>query len=86
MGDYILNGGEVAAMAVVEAVSRLIPGVLGDPKSHQEDSFSGDRRRIEFPQYTRPRVFRGHGVPDVLVSGNHEQVAKWRAEQSRPID
>jgi tRNA (guanine37-N1)-methyltransferase len=83
VGDYILNGGEVAAMVLVEAVSRLVPGVLGDDRSHQEDSFSGGEQHIEFPQYTRPRVYRNLEVPSVLVGGNHEEVNKWRAEQSR---
>jgi tRNA (guanine37-N1)-methyltransferase len=86
LGDYILSGGEVAAMAVIDAVIRLVPGVLGDEASSQNDSFSGDeegeRRMLEFAQYTRPREFRGHEVPEVLVSGNHHQIERWRAEQS----
>jgi tRNA (guanine37-N1)-methyltransferase len=82
IGDYVLNGGEVAAMAVIDAVIRLIPGVLGDEESSQHDSFSSGNRLLEFPQYSRPREFRGHEVPDVLVSGNHEQIARWRREQS----
>jgi tRNA (guanine37-N1)-methyltransferase len=87
IGDYVLNGGEVAAMAVIDAVIRLIPGVLGDEESSQHDSFSSSNspsgnRLLEFPQYSRPRGFRGHEVPDVLVSGNHEQIARWRREQS----
>jgi len=86
LGDYILNGGEVAAMAVIDAVIRLVPGVLGDDQSSQSDSFSGDdageRRMLEFAQYTRPREFRGHEVPEVLLNGNHEQIERWRAEQS----
>jgi tRNA (guanine37-N1)-methyltransferase len=80
LGDFVLNGGEVAAMAIVEATIRLIPGVLGDEQSSQQDSFS-DEPLLEFPQYTRPREFRGHVVPDVLLGGNHQQIAKWRAEQ-----
>jgi len=82
IGDYVLNGGEVAAMAVIDAVIRLIPGVLGDDESSQHDSFSSGNRLLEFPQYSRPREFRGHEVPEVLVSGNHEQIARWRREQS----
>ncbi|WP_425614426.1 tRNA (guanosine(37)-N1)-methyltransferase TrmD [Anatilimnocola sp. NA78] len=82
LGDYILNGGEVAAMALIEAVSRLVPGVIGDDDSPAFDSFSSGNRLLDFAQYTRPREYRGHSVPDVLLSGNHEQVARWRAEQS----
>lgn len=82
LGDFILNGGEVAAMAVIEATMRLIPGVLGDEQSNKQDSFS-DEPLLEFPQYTRPREFRGHVVPEVLLSGNHQQIAQWRAEQRR---
>ncbi|QDU29781.1 tRNA (guanine-N(1)-)-methyltransferase [Anatilimnocola aggregata] len=82
LGDYILNGGEVAAMAIIEAVSRLIPGVIGDDDSPAFDSFSSGNRLLDFAQYTRPREYRGHAVPDVLLSGNHDQVARWRAEQS----
>ena len=80
LGDFILNGGEVAAMALIESTVRLIPGVLGDELSSQQDSFS-DQQLLEFPQYTRPREFRGHVVPDVLLSGNHQQIAAWRAQQ-----
>lgn len=85
LGDYILNGGEVAAMAVIDAVIRLVPGVLGDEESSQNDSFSegvGQRRTLEFSQYTRPREFRGHVVPDILLNGNHQEIERWRAEQS----
>jgi tRNA (guanine37-N1)-methyltransferase len=82
IGDYILNGGEVAAMAIIDACIRLIPGVLGDETSSQHDSFSQGNRLLEFPQYSRPREYRGHSVPEVLVSGNHEQIARWRLEQS----
>jgi tRNA (guanine37-N1)-methyltransferase len=80
LGDFILNGGEVAAMAIIEATIRLIPGVLGDEQSSQQDSFS-DEQLLEFPQYTRPRDYRGHVVPDILLSGNHQQIAAWRAQQ-----
>jgi tRNA (guanine37-N1)-methyltransferase len=87
LGDFILNGGEVAAMAVIDAVIRLVPGVLGDEESSQSDSFSGASgqagdRLLEFAQYTRPREYRGHVVPEVLLTGNHEQIRRWRAEQS----
>jgi tRNA (guanine37-N1)-methyltransferase len=82
IGDYILNGGEAAAMVIIDAVIRLIPDVLGDETSNQQDSFSEANRLLEFGQYTRPREFRGHVVPEVLLSGNHEQIARWRREQS----
>ena len=82
LGDYILNGGEAAAMVVIDAVIRLIPGVLGDDESSTHDSFSAGNRLLEFPQYSRPREFRGHAVPEVLLNGNHEQIARWRREQS----
>ena len=81
IGDYILNGGEVAAMVLVDAVMRLIPGVLGDETSNVDDSFSSGNRLLEFPQYTRPRDYRGHGVPEVLLSGDHGAIADWRSIQ-----
>jgi tRNA (guanine37-N1)-methyltransferase len=82
IGDYVLNGGEVAAMVVIDAVIRLVPGVLGDEESSQADSFSTAGRLLEFPQYTRPRQYRGIAVPEVLLSGNHQEIARWRQEQS----
>jgi tRNA (guanine37-N1)-methyltransferase len=82
VGDFVLGGGEVAAMVVIDAVIRLVPGVLGHEESAKQDSFSGDGRLLEFPQFTRPREFRGLEVPDVLLSGDHAQIADWRAEQS----
>jgi len=82
IGDYVLNGGETAAMVVIDAVSRLIPGVLGDERSSRDDSFSQDNRMLEGAQYTRPREYRGLCVPEVLISGNHPEIAKWRKEQS----
>jgi tRNA (guanine37-N1)-methyltransferase len=83
VGDYVLNGGEVAAMVIIDAVVRLVPGVLGDERSSGSDSFSGAGRLLEEPQYTRPRVYRGLEVPPVLLSGNHQQIAQWREENRR---
>ena len=83
IGDYILGGGEVAAMVVIDAVVRLVPGVLGDEESNKQDSFSGDPPLLEFAQYTRPREYRGLKVPDVLMTGNHPEIARWREEQKR---
>lgn len=83
LGDFVLNGGEVAAMAIIDAVIRLVPGVLGDEDSSENDSFSAPCRWLECAQYTRPRVFRGLEVPEVLLSGNHEAIARWRLEDSR---
>ena len=83
IGDFVLNGGEVAAMVLIDAVVRLLPGVLGDEQSNIDDSFSRGNRILEFPQYTRPREFRGHAVPEVLLGGDHGAIAKWRAEQSQ---
>jgi tRNA (guanine37-N1)-methyltransferase len=82
IGDYVLSGGEVAAMVVIDAVVRLVPGVLGDEDSSRYDSFSGGERLLEYAQYTRPRVFRGQAVPEVLVSGDHEAIAEWRRQDS----
>ena len=82
IGDFILNGGEVAAMAVIDAVIRLIPDVLGDEDSSGEDSFSGPERLLEFAQYTRPREYRGLEVPEILLSGNHQEIARWRKQDS----
>jgi tRNA (guanine37-N1)-methyltransferase len=80
IGDYVLTGGELPAMVLIDAVSRFIPGVLGDPDGAFDDSF-GDGL-LEYPHYTRPEEFRGWRVPDVLLSGNHALIAKWRKEQS----
>jgi tRNA (guanine37-N1)-methyltransferase len=82
IGDFILNGGEVAAMVVIDATIRMVPGVLGDEQSSWEDSFSRGNRMLEFPQYTRPPEYRGFRVPEVLLSGDHQRIAKWRQEQS----
>ena len=81
LGDFILNGGEVAALAVIEAIARLVPGVLGNELSAHADSFSGEGL-LEGPQYTRPPEFRGLRVPDVLLSGDHGKIAEWRREQA----
>jgi tRNA (guanine37-N1)-methyltransferase len=80
IGDYVLNGGEVPAMAVIEAVSRLVPGVVGSEESTRLDSFSGGL--LEHPHYTRPAEFMGRRVPDVLLSGNHAEIERWRRRQS----
>ena len=82
IGDYILNGGEVGAMALIDSMIRLVPGVLGDEQSSQDDSFSTGNRLLEFPHYTRPRDFRGRTVPEVLLSGDHGEIAQWRQDQS----
>ncbi len=82
IGDFILNGGEVAAMVVIDAVVRMVPGVLGDEQSNKQDSFSGEDRLLEFAQYTRPREYRGHVVPEVLLTGNHPEIAEWRKQNS----
>ena len=83
IGDYVLNGGEVAAMTIIDATIRLVPGVLGDEDSSVYDSFSGSRRWLECDQYTRPREYRGLEAPTVLLNGNHEEIARWREENSR---
>jgi tRNA (guanine37-N1)-methyltransferase len=79
LGDYVLNGGEVAAMAMIEAVARLIPGVVGNPQSLVEESHEDGL--LEYPSYTKPPVWRGREVPPVLLSGNHGAIATWRHEQ-----
>ena len=80
IGDYVLSGGELAAMVIVDAVVRLLAGVLGDEDSAKDDSFSDGL--LEYPQYTRPEVFRGMKVPDILLSGDHGKIAAWRREQA----
>lgn len=80
IGDYILTGGELGAMVVIDSIVRLIPGVLGNKQSAPQDSFSTGL--LEYPQYTRPENFRGMKVPDVLLSGHHEKIAEWRVKQS----
>lgn len=81
IGDYVLSGGEVPAMVLVDAITRLIPGVLGDQQSNQEDSFS--LGLLEYPHYTRPADFRGQQVPEVLLNGHHEKIRQWRLEQAK---
>jgi tRNA (guanine37-N1)-methyltransferase len=80
IGDYVLTGGELAAMVIIDAVTRLVPGVLGDRDSLMEESFS--RELLEYPQYTRPAEFEGHRVPEILLSGHHENVERWRRKES----
>lgn len=81
LGDFILMGGEIASMAIVEAVIRLQPNVLGNPESLKEESFNDDV--LEYPQYTRPREWRRKNVPKILLSGNHKEIKKWRKEKSQ---
>jgi len=81
IGDYVLSGGELAAMVIIEAVARLIPGVLGNPQSLDEESFA--HGMLEYPQYTRPEDFRGMRVPEILLSGDHEKIRAWRENQAR---
>ena len=81
IGDYVLTNGALPAMVVVDAVTRLLPGVLGDDESSHDESFSGVL--LEYPHYTRPAEFRGMKVPDILLSGNHAEIAKWRVEQAK---
>jgi tRNA (guanine37-N1)-methyltransferase len=81
IGDYVLTNGALPAMVVIDAVVRLLPGVLGDDESSHDESFS--HGQLEYPQYTRPAEFRGMKVPDILVSGHHAEIEKWRREQAR---
>ncbi len=80
IGDFVLSGGEIPAMAVIESVARLVPGVLGNPRSVETESFQDGR--LEGPQYTRPAEYRGHRVPEVLRSGDHGEIERWRREQA----
>lgn len=82
VGDYVCNGGEAPAMVLIDAVARLLPGFLGDPESAEEESHS-EPGWLEYPQYTRPRVFREMPVPEVLLEGNHQAIAAWRRERSK---
>ncbi len=81
IGDFVLSGGEPAALVVLDTMMRLLPGVLGNEESLDEESFAGEL--LEYPHYTRPREFRGRSVPDVLLSGDHGRIAEWRREQAR---
>jgi tRNA (guanine37-N1)-methyltransferase len=82
LGDFVLNGGEVAALAIIEAVVRLLPGFMGNPESLTEESHGADGL-LEYPVYTKPASWRGLDVPDVLLSGHHEEIAAWRRAQAR---
>ena len=82
VGDFVCNGGEVPAMVVIDTVVRYVPGVLGDERSAIDESFGPDGG-LEYPQYTRPRVYRGRAVPDILLSGDHAAIARWRLEHRR---
>ncbi|HJP96342.1 MAG TPA: tRNA (guanosine(37)-N1)-methyltransferase TrmD [Candidatus Saccharimonadales bacterium] len=82
IGNYVLTGGELPAMIIADSVVRLLPGVLGGETSAEIESFQQDDQNIEFPQYTRPEAFRGERVPDVLLSGHHAEINKWRAQNS----
>jgi tRNA (guanine37-N1)-methyltransferase len=81
IGDYVLSGGEIPAAVLVDSLTRLVPGALGDDQAAGRDTFSGEG--FDFPQYTRPADFRGHKVPEVLLSGNHEKIAAWRRDRAR---
>ena len=83
LGDFVLSGGEVAAMALIDAAVRLLPGVMGDQASSQEESFEQDL--LEYPHYTRPQEWEGHAIPEVLTSGHHERIARWRREQAERL-
>jgi tRNA (guanine37-N1)-methyltransferase len=80
IGDYVLTGGELAAMVIIDGISRLLPGVLGSDRSAEEDSFV--HSLLEYPQYTRPFNFRGNEVPEVLLSGNHSAISRWRKKEA----
>ena len=80
IGDYVLSGGEIPAMVIIDGITRLLPGVLGDPESATHESFQGGL--LDFPQYTRPAEYRGLNVPEVLLSGNHAEIERWREEQA----
>ncbi len=81
IGDYVLSGGELPALVLIEAVTRLVPGVIGREESHERDSFS-QPGLLDHPHYTRPREFRGMTVPDVLLGGNHAEIERWRREEA----
>lgn len=83
LGDFVLSGGELAAMALIDAAVRLLPGVMGDQASSQEESF--EQGLLEYPHYTRPQEWEGHAIPEVLTSGHHERIALWRREQAERL-
>lgn len=83
IGDYVLTGGELPALVMIDSIARLVPGVLNRSESHEDESFENDL--LEYPQYTRPRSFNGLEVPEVLLSGNHKKIDEWRAEESQKI-
>ena len=85
VGRYVLTGGELPAMVIIDSVVRLLPGVLGGASSAEIESFQTDDKTVEFPQYTRPEVFRGQRVPDVLLSGHHAEIAAWRSSQQNKL-
>ena len=83
IGEYVLTGGEIPAMILVDSISRLLPGVLGNPKSLEEESFNSQEDNLEYPQYTKPEKFKDWEVPRVLLSGNHKKIEGWRKEKSK---
>ena len=83
IGDYVLTGGELPALVMIDSIARLVPGVLNRSESHEDESFENDL--LEYPQYTRPRNFNGLEVPEVLLSGNHKKIDEWRSEESQKI-
>lgn len=83
IGDYVLTGGELPALVMIDSISRLIPGVLNKSASYEDETFEGDL--LEYPQYTRPREYEGHKVPDVILSGNHQKIDQWRKEESEKL-
>lgn len=86
IGNYVLTGGELPAMIIIDSIVRLLPGVLGGENSTDIESFQDDDVSIEFPQYTRPEVYRDYKVPDVLLSGNHAEIEKWRQAATKPVE
>ncbi|MEK7153637.1 MAG: tRNA (guanosine(37)-N1)-methyltransferase TrmD, partial [Patescibacteria group bacterium] len=86
IGTYVLTGGELPAMVIIDSIVRLLPGVLGGETSADIESFQDDDINVEFPQYTRPEIFRGMQVPKVLLSGHHAEIEKWRTSLYRPTD
>ena len=84
LGDFVLAGGEIAAMALIEASVRLLPGVLGDAASTEEESFAAGL--LEYPHFTRPQIFEGRPIPDVLTQGNHSEISKWRRAEAEAPD